>query len=345
MFQRLWTVLASTYVETIRQPIYSVILAVTAILMVLNVSLAAFTLEDDNKLLLDLGLSTLLLSGLFLAAFSAAGILSREIENKTVLTVISKPIGRPLFIIGKFMGLAAALITAFYISTLIFVLSVRHGVLQNSSDPWDAPVLVFGFGGVFAAILISAFRNYFYGVHFPTSTITLTSFLLTIAVFAASKLDKKWEVIPFASNFGKGIDVVQLLAAAYLVLIIVLVIAAVALAASTRLGQMMTLLTCTCVLGVGIMADYVFGQFETSAAGQTWYELLRSGQYKLLFAHTAYRIVPNVGPFWVIDGLTAQSSFTTVTFEYIKYTTAYGLLFATSMVSLAIALFQRREVG
>ena len=88
MFQRFYALALNCFVETIRQPIYGVIMLVTAILMVLNVSLAAFTLENDDKLLIDLGLSTLLLSGLFLSAFSAAGVLSREIENKTVLTVM-----------------------------------------------------------------------------------------------------------------------------------------------------------------------------------------------------------------------------------------------------------------
>ncbi len=109
MFQRFLTLASNTFVETIRQPIYGVILFVTAAMLILNVSLAGFTLDDDDKLLLDLGLSTLMLSGLFLSAFSAAGVLSREIENKTVLTVISKPVSRPLFILGKFAGLIAAL--------------------------------------------------------------------------------------------------------------------------------------------------------------------------------------------------------------------------------------------
>ena len=87
MLQRFYAIAVNAFVETIRQPIYGVILLATAVLFILNVSLAAFTLDDDDKLLLDLGLSTLLMSGLFLSAFSAAGILSREIENKTVLTV------------------------------------------------------------------------------------------------------------------------------------------------------------------------------------------------------------------------------------------------------------------
>ena len=71
MLVKLFAIAANTLLEAVRQPIYGVILMVTAGLLMLNVALAGFTLEDDNKLLQDLGLSTLLLSGLFLAAFSA----------------------------------------------------------------------------------------------------------------------------------------------------------------------------------------------------------------------------------------------------------------------------------
>ena len=97
MFTRFLGIAGNSLTETIRQPIYGILLLVTAFLLVLNLSLAGYTFDDDNKLLKDLSLSTLLLCGLFLAAFSAAGVLSREIENKTVLTVVSKPVGRPVF--------------------------------------------------------------------------------------------------------------------------------------------------------------------------------------------------------------------------------------------------------
>ena len=54
----------NAFLESIRQPIFAVLLIVGILAMVLNVNLAAFTLEDDNKLLIDLGLSTLFLAGL-----------------------------------------------------------------------------------------------------------------------------------------------------------------------------------------------------------------------------------------------------------------------------------------
>ena len=84
MFAKLFAVAQTTFTETLRQPIYAVVVFLTWMMLVMNVALSAFSLEDDTKLLLDLGLSTLLLSGLLLAAFCASGAVSGEIEDRTV---------------------------------------------------------------------------------------------------------------------------------------------------------------------------------------------------------------------------------------------------------------------
>jgi len=325
MVQRLLALATNTFVETIRQPIYGVLLLATAAMLILNVSLAGFTLEDDDKLLLDLGLSTLMLSGLFLSAFSATGVLTREIENKTVLTVISKPVGRPLFILGKFTGLLAALTLAFYLSCLVFILAQRHGVLQNSTDPWDAPVLALGFGSLALSGIIAAFCNYSYGRDFPTTFMVVFAPMLTLAVLVVAKFDEHWEVIPLGSNFVGG----QVIFAAYLVWLMVLLTSVVAIAASTRLGQVATLVTCTVFLAVGISSDYAFGQHIEQS----------------YWAAGAYRIIPNMGLFWVIDGLSAGKAEATVPVSYIVYATGYTALFTLAILSVAIGSFQRREVS
>ena len=73
------------------------------------------------------------------------------------------------------------------------------------------------------------------------------------------------------------------------------------------------------------------------------FTLLRQEGSRL--AAVVYRAVPNVGPFWVIDGLTSGSEQTTVTWTYVLYATAYALLLTTGILSIAIAAFQKREVG
>ena len=55
--------------------------------------------------------------------------------------------------------------------------------------------------------------------------------------------------------------------------------------------------------------------------------------------------MPNVGPFWVVDGLTADTAQTAVTGKYLALTTGYATLLIGAVLAIAIAAFQKREVG
>ncbi|HUU84369.1 MAG TPA: ABC transporter permease subunit [Phycisphaerae bacterium] len=322
MFSRFYTIAANTFLETIRQPIFGVVLFAAALLMIFNIGLAGFTLEDDDKLLLDLGLSTLLLSGLFLSVFSATGVLTREIENKTILTLVSKPVSRPVLIAGKYAGLLAALGVAFYLCFLVFLLTMRHKVLQRSTDPWDMPVIVFGFGGLALALGVAAFCNYFYDLEFSSTALALAVPLLTLAVLLTGFWDKTWN----RQEYGMGIFSVDLFIAAYLVLLAVMVLAAVALAASTRLSQVLTLLVCVLVTAVGLVSDFALGQYQEES----------------LIARVAYQALPNLGIFWVID---AVNSGIPVPSQYLVLATGYSVVLVIALLMIGVALFQRREVG
>jgi len=322
MWTKLFSIARNCFPETIRQPIYGVILFVTAALLVLNVALSAYTFDDDNKVLKDLGLSTLLMSGLFLAAFSAAGVLSREIENKTVLTVVSKPVSRAAFLAGKFLGLAGALALAEYLSSLVFLLTVRHKVLERSSQQFDMPVIIFGVVALMLAVLIAAFCNYFYGSQFASLAVGLVVPLMTLAVLLVCLISPEWKLQPFAKDFLDG----QILAAIILVFLAVLVLTAVAVAASTRLGQVMTLAVCTGFLLVGLVSDYLFG-------------LHADRQFA---ARLGYWVAPNIGFLWVTDAITQGN---TITFGYVALASLYALAYTAAAMCFGIALFQRREVG
>src|SRR5690606_13376871 len=119
MLRQLLNIARNTAVESIRQPIFVVLVLLGGVMMALNVPLSANTMEvgglGDNKMLYDMGMSTIAIVGVLLAAFTATGVLSREIENKTVLTVVSKPVSRPVFVLGKFLGVAAAIMLSCYI--------------------------------------------------------------------------------------------------------------------------------------------------------------------------------------------------------------------------------------
>ncbi len=325
MHSRFLGIAINALIETIRQPVYLVVLGVTAFLLIMNVALAAYTLDDDDKLLLDLGLSTLMLSGMFLAAFSAAGVLGREIENKTAMTVISKPVGRTTFIAGKYLGLLAALAVAFYINFTVLLMTQRHAVLQTSADPWDLPVIVFGFGSLLLVLLVAAFCNYFYDMEFTSLAITLAAPVFTVAVLLIACFDEKFQ----PKTFWVGTDMPggQVFVAAFLVFCGVLVLAAVALAASTRLGQVSTLLVCAVVFALGLTSDATLGRHAKDSA----------------VASTLYKIMPNLNLVGVTEALHADAVF--VPFRYVWMTAAYCGLFVVAALLIGVALFQTREVG
>lgn len=322
MISKIYSIAWNTFLETIRQPIYGVILLATSFLLVMNLGLAMFTLEDDNKLLYDLGLSTLLLSGLFLSAFSASGVLSREIDTKTVMTVVSKPVGRPVFIIGKYAGVAGALAVAFYLNAIVFFLTIRHEVWERATDPYDQPVMIFGMGAVLLVCLIGGFCNFFYGVPFQSFAVMMALPMMTLAGSLVAFINKDWKIVPVGAEMFNP----QLLLAAALVFFAILVLTAVAVAASTRLGQVMTLLICVGVMAMGLTSDYFFG---------------RHGEDNL-FAAMMYRIVPNFGFFWVTDALTAEHD---ISIAYLLTVTSYTGFYILGILLIGIALFQKRELG
>src|SRR5512143_3053470 len=180
---KLFAIAQNTFLETIRQPIFGVLMWVCVGLLIMNPSLAAFSLESgsDIKIVKDVGLATLMLYGLLTAAFSATSVITREIESHTVLTVVSKPVSRPVFLLGKYLGVCAAVLVGYYILCLVFLMTIRHGVLETVTQKYDQPVLIFGLSAIALSLVAATFGNYFYGWHFPS---TLTAWVLPLGTLA-----------------------------------------------------------------------------------------------------------------------------------------------------------------
>ncbi len=326
------TIARHAFLESIRQPVFAVLLLGGMLALVLNLNLAAFTFEDDNKILIDLGLSTLLLGGLLLAATTATTVLTREIENRTVLTVVSKPLPRPALVIGKYLGVAAALILGLWSLAAVFLLTVRHRVPSSDQDAtgFDGPVIVFGLLAVLAAVGIAGTANYLRGRPFGSTFAIAQAVTITLAVGIVSCVSREWQLqkSPLADFDG------QLMIAVALVFEAALVLAAVAIAVSTRLGSVMTLLACACVLLAGLVSEYFLG---TVVAGTTPTPAWVRG-----LAWPLYAGIPNMQFFWTADALTQG---TDVSLGHVGSVSLYAGCMIVVFLSLAVAMFQSRDVG
>src|SRR5204863_2878868 len=65
---------------------------------------------QEAKIIVDLGLSSILLFGVFIAIFVGVGLVYKEIERRTLYAILSKPIGRGAFVLGKYLGFCLTLL-------------------------------------------------------------------------------------------------------------------------------------------------------------------------------------------------------------------------------------------
>jgi len=315
----------NAFLESIRQPIFAVILLVGMLAMVFNVSLAAFTFEDDTKILIDLGLSSLFLCGLLLAAFTATSVLSREIENRTVLTVVSKPVPRPAVVIGKYLGVVLALAVGLWTLAAAFLLTVRHRVAAG--ETFDGPVILFGLMALALAVLTAAAVNYLRGRPFASVFAVVQAVTATLALVAVWCTGRDWRLQNPLVEWNP-----QLMLGLAMICEAVFVLAAVAIAASTRIGQVMTLLLCSAVFLWGLVSEYFLGTVVADA---------EAGWVRWL-AWPVYVALPNMQFFWPADALTQGRP---ITPAHVASVSLYAGLLIVAILSLAVLLFQQRDVG
>ncbi|MEM8782553.1 MAG: hypothetical protein AAGE65_06795 [Planctomycetota bacterium] len=366
MLRQLYTIARNTFVEAIRQPVFTVLLLAGVLGLIINVFFAAYSMEPgdgDNKLLVDLGLSTVMLVCLLLAAFTATGVLNDEIESKTVLTVVSKPVARPTFVAGKFLGIGAAITLAFWILAVAFFLSLRHKVLQNAGDRLDWPVLLFGFGLALVALIVALGSNFLYRRPFTSTFVVLLAVGQAFALVGVLLLGKGFvpqsPLEEFIRDDGR---MVQITVGLGLIFQAVLVLTAVAVTVSTRLGQLMTLLICVGVFFAGLASNSLsgwvnqrlglphdVGVYESIGAIFTA-DIGWGAALAYLAAKLVYLLLPNLQFFWPADAISQGNSMIhdlggSFTLVPVLSVTLYAALYLLVLICLAVALFQRREVG
>jgi len=112
----------ATTKEAIRQPLFLLLLTLSALVLIVNSIVPFFTFEDEGKMLTECGLATLLIAGALLAVWTAGTSITSEIEGKTAMTLLSKPIDRRQFLFGKYIGILQAVIWMFLILTVLFAI-------------------------------------------------------------------------------------------------------------------------------------------------------------------------------------------------------------------------------
>jgi len=142
---RIAVIATNTFRESVRSRIRSGLLVFVPLLVAASLALARMTVGSESRTVVDLGLSMMSLFGTVLAIYLGIGLVSNEIEHRTIDVVLSRPVRRWQFLMGKYLGLLMVLAAGCLITTAAVDLALF--VVQGGDDPlqlriWPAAWLI-----------------------------------------------------------------------------------------------------------------------------------------------------------------------------------------------------------
>jgi ABC-type transport system involved in multi-copper enzyme maturation permease subunit len=125
---------AATAKDAVGQPMYLLFLIGGAIALVVYVYIPYNTFGEDVKMLKDSGLSTIMILAIVFAMWTASVTIADEIEGKTALTLLSKPVSRWQFIVGKYVGILWPVLLMFVVLGTVLLATVSYKVVYDARE-------------------------------------------------------------------------------------------------------------------------------------------------------------------------------------------------------------------
>jgi ABC-type transport system involved in multi-copper enzyme maturation permease subunit len=178
---RIWAIAANGFREVIRDRILYFI-GFFALLMAFALRLLPeIAVGTHQKIFLDLGLAAIGLLGVMVAVFVGTGLINKEIDKRTILVLIPKPLSRAEFILGKHLGLSGVLVVMLGVMLVIYLLMLLG--MKVSFQPLPLIVSVFYLG--LELILIAAVA-----IAFGVFTSSIIATLMTFGVYLMGHISK-----------------------------------------------------------------------------------------------------------------------------------------------------------
>jgi hypothetical protein len=317
------TLAGLTAVEAIRQPICILLTAACVILMGLMPLLLLHTFGEDGRLVRDSALAFHFVFGLFIVGYAACSSLAREMRSGTASAVLSKPVGREVFFLSKFAGIAAVICAFSMCATISTLLSERiaEKFLEDRmvwvTDIQTGRMLI---AAPFVAFLIAGIINYATRRPFESTAFGLLIVSLLAVFFIAGFFDTFGHVAPFDSRAQW-----RIVPASLLITMALIVLSAIALGLSVKLGTVPTLTLLFLVLIAGLVSDYALGRL--SATSNT--------------ALVLYRLIPNLQNFWVPEALANGGR---IPLTYLVNAGIYGAAYSAGILCLGVIAFRHTEM-
>lgn len=181
-FNRIVAIAGNTFREAIRDRVLYNLVVFVLLIVACAILLGELTNGQEARTIVNIGLNAMLIFGTFIAIFVGVGLVSKEIEKRTVFNIFSKPVNRTEFIIGKFFGLCLTLLINVAVMGVGVSLALLYvGDRSLTYSIWPAIALIF-----IELTITTAVATMFSSFSSPALSALLTFFVFIIGHMSAS---------------------------------------------------------------------------------------------------------------------------------------------------------------
>ena len=188
--RRIGAIARNTFREAVRDRVLYNLVLFVLLLSVGALFLGAASASQDAKIIVDFGLSAMLLFGAFIAIFVGVGLVWKEIERRTLYAIFAKPVGRGEFLLGKYLGLCVTLavnVAVMGTGVTLVLLYVVRGTTPLLMALWPTVALIYMELTVLTAValLFSAFSSPVFALFGSLAVFVIGHFTADLKGFAA----------------------------------------------------------------------------------------------------------------------------------------------------------------
>ena len=220
LMPRLSAIALATFKSEIAQPLFAIITVIGIVTLLLSIYIPYNTFGEDIKMLKDSGLTLIRVLCIILAVWGASTTLADEIEGRTALTVLSKPVRRRSFVIGKFFGIGWTTALMFIILGSVLLAVVSYKMIYDARETsqelptwqacyWEMASTIPGLLLAFMETMILAALSVAISTRLPM----FANFMICFTVYVLGHLiplisqatESQFEIVKFVGRFSAAI--------------------------------------------------------------------------------------------------------------------------------------------
>ncbi|MGZ4787413.1 MAG: ABC transporter permease [Terriglobales bacterium] len=182
MINRVGAIAYNTFREAVRDRVLYNLIVFALLMIGASLLLGQITIGVQRQLLINLGLTAISIFGVLIAIFIGIGLVSKEIDKRTLYTVLTRPVQRWEFIVGKFFGLTGTLVVNASLMTLGFFAALLY--LMRGFQHTDVYILAAIYFILLQFMMVTAIALVLSSFSTPTESAVLTFAIFVVGTFS-----------------------------------------------------------------------------------------------------------------------------------------------------------------